>query len=78
MKKKKINRINVFKALILLISLIVVMHDCYLVIFGSYQWTWYGVATFMICAYIFIDILDDFIEQTKKMPNDCDKRHQDK
>ena len=76
--KRKIKIYQVVKFLIMVLCLTLILHDTYLVIFKSCQWTWLGVISFIIVTYIFIDILDDFVEQIKKMSNACDKRHQNK
>lgn len=74
-KKNKLKWENVAKLLMLIISLIVVLHDSYLIIFKSYQWTWLGVATFMIFTYVFVSIVYDFYEQIKSMPEAYKPKH---
>ena len=66
---RKIKWENVIKTIMLIFLFIVIIRDCYLVIFGSYQWTWLGVFTFMISLYLFVSIIDNFYEQIKSIPS---------
>lgn len=69
MVMKKIKWENVIRAFLLVFLFVVIMRDCYLVIFGSYQWTWLGVGTFMLSLYLFASIFDNLYEQTKSIPS---------
>lgn len=67
--RRKIKWRNVIKTIVSIILLFVILRDCYLVIFGSYQWTWFGVFIFMVCVYLFVSIIDDLYEQIKSIPS---------
>ena len=76
--KKKINWQNVFKLLFLTASVVLIIHDIYVIVFKSYQWTIFGVISFMIISYVAVSIIDDFYEQTKSMPSDYKPKHASK
>lgn len=66
---RKINWKNVYKAVVLLLLSIVIIRDCYLVIFGSYQWTWLGVFTFILSLYLAVSYGYDLYDQIKSIPS---------
>lgn len=76
--KKKINWQNVFKLLFLIASIVLIIHDIYVIVFKSYQWTTFGVISFMIVSYLAVSIIDDFYEQTKSMPKAYKPKHASK
>ena len=70
---KKVKWKNVIKLLILLLSIIVILHDLYMLTFASwisgqlYGWTWYGLLTFILFCSIASMIYEDFEEQIKSI-----------
>lgn len=66
---RKVNWKNLFKAIALLPLSTMIIRDCYLVVFESYQWTWLGVFTFMMCVYLFVSYTYDLYDQIKSIPS---------
>lgn len=77
MKKRKLNWYNIFRAVIMVLCFILIIHDFYCLIFKSWQWTYLGLFSFLIVAYIFADILFDFIDEIKSIPSDRPKYTKD-
>ena len=71
MKKIKIKWINVSKAILLVLSSLVVIHDMFMV--TAYGWitnkpcqlTWFGLGTFLIACYASIYLVDNLFGETK-------------
>lgn len=75
MKKRKINWINVIKAVVFIFCISMIIHDIFmLTVYGwitgnLYGWSWFGFLTFILFCSIACIIYEDFDEQIKKTSN---------
>ena len=75
MKRKKVKWLNVFKLVVLVASIILVIHDLWLVGFSCFftnelvGFTWLGLITHIMAWFIIATIIEDFKEEIEKRPN---------
>lgn len=73
MKRLKIKWINVIKLILLIISILVILHDMYMLTLASwftgklYSFSWFGLMTFILFCGIAGIIYNDFKEQIKSI-----------
>lgn len=73
MKRLKIKWINVIKLILLIISILVILHDTYMLTLASwftgklYSFSWFGLMTFILFCIIAGIIYNDFKEQIKSI-----------
>lgn len=54
---RKLNYLNIFRAFVGILGIIVVFSDLGVVLIGGNRWTWFGFITFLMSAYFMIDFV---------------------
>lgn len=62
---RKIKWENVIKLNVFIVSMVMILHDMFMIIFRGYSWTWYGFITFILFTTVASMIYEDFEEQIK-------------